>query len=119
MVDKVTRGTRKRFEIYITDLAGNAQNPDRCVVYLIKQGQYGYDSPKGPYTCKLTGDTGYWGADVFLSESMTLGNWIAHFVWDAGGVRDTDFFAFIVQDKVRPWVNRRAGAIPPNVEVVG
>jgi len=122
LVDKVTRGTRKRFEIYITDLGGSAQNPDTCVVYLIKQGEYGYDSPKGPYTCENTsppGEEGYWGADIDLSASMTLGNWIAHFNWTRTGVEDSGFFGFIVEDKIRPWINKPASTIPPNVEVVG
>ena len=122
MVDKVTRGTRKRFEIYITDLGGSAQNPFSCHVQLIKEGEYSYDSPKGPYVCtNKRGVDGYQAADVYLSTSMTLGNWIAHFTWMAieGGPVDADFFRFIIQDKVRPWINRRAGAIPPNVEVVG
>ncbi|GAH84389.1 unnamed protein product, partial [marine sediment metagenome] len=42
MAQKVTRGTLKRFEVYITDLEGNPQDPDMCVVSLIKQGEYGY-----------------------------------------------------------------------------
>ena len=119
MVDKVYRGTRKRFEVYITDLEGKAQDPDTCEVYLIKQGEYGYDSPKGPYVCTKVGTRGYWGADVDLSASMTLGNWIADFDWVAGGVADGAFFGFIVADAVRPYINRRASAIPPNTEVVG
>ena len=124
MVDKVYRGTRKRFEVYITDLKDNAQDlvipPDSCVVNLIKEGEYTYDSPKGPYACtNKRGVTGYYAADVDLSASMTLGNWTAHFDWVAGGVPDSAFFGFIVEDKIRPFINRRASQIPPNVEVVG
>ncbi|KKM84927.1 hypothetical protein LCGC14_1294210 [marine sediment metagenome] len=119
LVDKIYRGTRKRFEVYITDLGGSAQDPDTCEVTLIKEGEYSYDSPKGPYACSKVGNVGYWGADVDLSASMTLGNWTANFDWVAGGVEDDAFFGFIVEDKVRPFINRRASQIPPNVEVVG
>lgn len=117
MVDEVTRGTRKRFEIYITDLAGNAQNPDTCEVTLIKQGEYSYDSPRGSYSCSQTGGTGYWGADLTLSDSMTLGNWIAKFDWKIGSVEDSAQFEFIVVDKIRPFINRPN--IRPNVQIVG
>ena len=124
MVDKVYRGTRRRFEVYITDLATppNPQDPDTCVVYLIKQGEYGYDSPKGPYVCENKsppGEMGYWGADIDLSASMTLGNWIADFDWVAGGIADGVFFGFIVADKVRPFINKQASTITPNIEIVG
>jgi len=118
-VQKITRGTLKRFEVYITDLEGNAQDPDTCEVTLIKQGEYGYDSPKGPYACSKTGNTGYWGADVYLSESMTLGNWVAHFDWLADSVEDSAYFDFIVVDKIRPYISRYGPGIRPNVEVVG
>jgi len=116
LAQKVTRGTLKRFEVYITDLEGNPQDPDMCVVRLIKQGEYGYDSPKGPYTCSER-TTGYWYADVPLSDSMTLGNWVANFDWEKSGVEDAAYFDFIVVDKVRPYINRPR--LRPNVEVVG
>lgn len=116
MTQKVTRGTLKRFEVYITDLEGNPQDPDSCVVALIKQGEYGYDSPKGPYACSER-ITGYWYADIPLSDSMTLGNWVAHFDWEKNGVEDSDYFDFIVIDKIRPYINKTN--IPPNVAVVG
>lgn len=116
-MEKVTRGTRKRFEVYITDLAGNAQDPDECEVILVKQGEYSYDSPKGPYACSKVGNTGYWGADVALSSSMTTGNWIAQFSWITLGVEDGAQFGFIVEDKIRPFINKIG--IRPNVEVVG
>ena len=120
MAQKVTRGTRKRFEVYITDLGGSAQDPaGGCVVKLIKQGEYSYDSPKGPYTCSKTGATGYWGADVYLSKSMTLGNWVAHFTWAAivGGPEDSAYFNFIIEDKIRPYINKPN--LRPNIEIVG
>ena len=118
MAQKVTRGTLKRFEVYITDLEGNAQDPDPdiCDVKLIKQGEYSYDSPKGPYTCSKR-VTGYWYADVALSSSMTLGNWVANFTWVTKAGKDAAYFDFIVVDMVRPYINQTN--IPPNVEVVG
>jgi len=115
-VQKVTRGTLKRFEVYITDLEGNAQDPDTCVVKLIKQGEYGYDSPKGPYACSER-ITGYWYADVPLSDSMTLGNWVANFEWENEGIWDAAYFDFIVVDMVRPYINQTN--LPPNVGIVG
>ncbi|GAH74936.1 unnamed protein product, partial [marine sediment metagenome] len=107
MAQKVTRGTLKRFEVYITDLEGNPGDPDKCAVKLIKQGEYSYDSPKGPYTCsEIITDppSGYWYADVALSSSMTLGNWIANFEWENEGVWDAAYFDFIVVDMVRPYI---------------
>lgn len=118
MAQKVTRGTLKRFEVYITDLEGNPQDPDTCVVKLIKQGEYGYDSPKGPYTCSER-TTGYWYADVALSASMTLGNWVANFEWEKDRVEDAAYFDFIVVDMVRPYISKYGPGIRPNVEVVG
>lgn len=115
--EEVSRGTRKRFEVYITDLADNAQDPDSCIVLLEKSGEYSYDSPRGPYTCSKTGTTGYWGADVNLSDSMTLGDWTAKFTWLIGTVYDGEDFEFTVIDKRRPFISQRDAA--PNVEVVG
>jgi len=116
LAQKVTRGTLKRFEVYITDLEGNPQDPDTCVVRLIKQGEYSYDSPKGPYACSER-IPGYWYADVPLSDSMTLGNWVANFDWEKRGVEDAAYFNFIVVDKVRPYINQPN--LPPNVKIVG
>lgn len=116
MAQKVTRGTLKRFEVYITDLEGNPQDPDICVVRLVKQGEYGYDSPKGPYACSKR-ITGYWYADVPLSGSMTLGSWVAHFDWEKDDVEDSAYFNFIVVDMVRPYINQPN--LPPNVKIVG
>jgi len=118
LVQNVTRGTLKRFEVKITDLEGNLQNPDTCEVKLIKQGEYGYDSPKGPYTCDKYVD-GYWYADVALSASMTLGNWVANFTWEKDNVEDAAYFDFIVIDMVRPYISKYGPGIRPNVEVVG
>ncbi len=122
MVQKIARGTLKRFEIYITDLEGNAQDPDACEVTHIKQGEYGYDSPRGPYACSKR-NTGYWYADVPLLSSMTLGNWVANFEWakkdpvTKKDVKDAAYFNFIVVDMVRPYINQTN--IPPNVGIVG
>jgi len=120
LVQKITRGTSKRFEVYITDLWGNPQYPDTdtCFVTLIKQGEYGYDSPKGPYACS-EGAPGYMYADVALSDSMTLGNWVAHFNWLRESDEDAAYFDFIVVDKIRPYISRYGPGIKPNVEVVG
>ena len=117
-MQKVTRGTLKRFEVYITDLEGSPQYPDTCKVSLIKQGEYGYDSPKGPYTCSR-GALGYMYADAALSPSMTLGNWVANFEWEKDGIEDAAYFDFIVVDKVRPYISKYGPGIRPNVEVVG
>ena len=118
MAQKVTRGTLKRFEVYITDTVRtpSPQYPDTCEVKLIKQGEYSYDSPKGPYACSR-GDLGYMYADVALSASMTLGNWVANFEWKKDGVEDAAYFDFIVVDMVRPYINQTN--IPPNVGIVG
>ena len=118
MAQKVTRGTLKRFEVYITDLTGtpSPQYPDTCAVKLIKQGEYGYDSPKGPYACSR-GALGWMYADVALSASMTLGNWVANFIWEKKGVWDAAYFDFIVVDMVRPYINQTN--LPPNVGIVG
>ena len=117
MAQKVTRGTLKRFEVKITDLEGNLQTPETCRVKLIKQGEYSYDSPKGPYTCDEY-VLGYMYADIALSGSMTLGNWVANFEWkNDDDIWDAAYFDFIVVDMVRPYINQTN--IPPNVKIVG
>ena len=119
MVEKVERGVRRRFEVYITDLAGNPQDPDSCTVQFFKQGMYTYDSPSPKYTCANTGDVGYWGADVLISRSMTLGNWLAEFDWiKAGQEPNGANFLFIVEESRRPFINRDPRTIAPNVKVV-
>ena len=116
--EKIDRGTKRRFEIYITDLSGNPQDPDECYVVLFKEGSYAYDSPSPRYACNKTGDTGYWGADIFISESMTLGDWIAEYEWYTPLEGwNTSKFNFIIQDKRRPWINRDPNTIAPNVKV--
>lgn len=116
---KVNRGTRKRFEIFITDLNGNGQDPDAgtCELTFVKSGEYGYDSPRGPYECRKTGDTGYWGADIYLPSSMTLGDWVVRYTWQVGGVDDAEDFEFTLGDADRPYISRTN--LAPNVKVVG
>uniref|UniRef100_A0A6M3MBJ7 Uncharacterized protein n=1 Tax=viral metagenome TaxID=1070528 RepID=A0A6M3MBJ7_9ZZZZ len=113
---EIARGTRKQFEVYITDTSGSAQDPDSCSVSLVKTGEYSYDSPQGPYTCAKTGETGYWGAVVQLSDSITLGDWVARFTWIVSGVSNDEDFPFVIIDKVRPYINQYP--LPPNVKVV-
>ncbi len=108
--DKVPRDTRKRFTVYVTTLAGVAQDPDTCSVRLVKQGTNRGDSPKGPYTCSLVGDvgSGEFAADVNLSESMTLGDWVALFTWTIGNhpsVIDGQPYLFTVTDLVTPYTS--------------
>jgi hypothetical protein len=99
---KVRRGTRRRFDVYITDQDGNAQNPDSCVVRLVKQGTRQDDSPIGPVTCALVGTTGHWGASIFLSDTMTLGEWVAKFTWFVSGNQDGEDFEFVIEDLAFP-----------------
>jgi hypothetical protein len=116
---KVNRGTRKRFEVFITDLNGNGQDPDAgsCKLTFVKSGEYGYDSPRGPFDCKKTGDTGYWGNDFFMSPSMTIGDWVARYTWTVAGVPDAEDFEFTIGDADRPYISRTP--LAPNVKVVG
>jgi len=115
--EEVTRGTRKTFTVYITDSLGNAQDPNSCTLTLVKEGEYGYDSPLGPYTCSKVGATGYWGADILLRDTMTLGDWVAVFDWVTSVEFDSEEWSFTVVDKRRPWINKRP--TPVNVKVVG
>ena len=115
--EKAYRGSRRLFEIYITDLDGNAQDPDSCQVTFQKVGEYSYDSPRGPFTCAKTGGTGYWGYHWSIPGSITLGDWVARFEWSVSGdLGDTEMF-FTLKDSIRPYLN------PPNQpagsEVVG
>lgn len=114
----VTRGTRKRFETYITDLDGNGQDPDSgsCKVAFTKSGEYTYDSPQGPFACKSTGAVGWWGYDWYMPDSITLGDWIARFTWTVNEVPDAEDFLFTIVDLDRPWLNRRK--VAPATQVV-
>ena len=105
--EEVYRGTRKRFEVFITDLSDTATgvDPDSCEVRFWKQGTSQGDSPRGPYTCSKVGETGEWGADVFLSETMTLGDWVAEFTWKIGRKIDRAKNIYTVADPVTPYQN--------------
>lgn len=102
----VTRGKQRRFEVYITDMDGIAHDPDVCYLDLIKEGIRRDDSPVGPYSCIKVGATGHWGTDPHLSESMSLGDWIARFFWRINGVPDGEDFNFVVEDLVQPYVDQ-------------
>ncbi len=101
------RGSRKRFETTITDLSGNAQNPDAntCFVRLEKGGIYNPDSTPW-HACSAVGATGEFGADIWLQNSLTLGDWVARFKWEISGVVDMDSFEFVLIRKDQPWVNK-------------
>lgn len=117
--EKIDRGTKRRFETYITALDGTTpQDPDECYVTLYKQGMYTYDSPSQRYTCRKTGDVGTWGTDIRLSSSMTLGDWVATFEWVLAGDWNSSNFLFTIKDIKRPWINRDPDTIAPNVKVV-
>jgi hypothetical protein len=100
--ERVSRGTRKRFYTTITDLSGIAVDPDYCWVKLIKSGAYGYDEI--PWVvCSKVGDTGVWGADIWLDETWTLGDWVARFKWTKASVEDSDEFEFTLERKDKPY----------------
>ena len=117
--EQIKRGTKRRFEIYITDLAGNAQDPDSCYVFFEKEGSYGYDSPSPRYTCSKTGAVGYWGADIPINNSMTLGDWIANFNWyTAAEGWNSQQINFVIIETRRPYINQDHNTIAPNKKVV-
>jgi hypothetical protein len=103
--EEVSRGTRKRFYTTITDLAGTPVDPTQCQLRLEKVGVYTYDSPTQWYECSKVGTTGQYGADIWLTESMTLGDWIARFRWRVGSVWDGEGFEFTVIRKDKPYDN--------------
>ena len=101
----MTRGTNKRFQILVTNLADPPvpTDPDSCVVRLEKVGSYTYDSPTEWHTCTKVGGTGEWGADIYLDPSWTLGDWIARFRWWIGGVEDGEEFQFTMKREDKPF----------------
>ena len=107
--ESVIRGSRKRFQTTITDLEGNPQNPDAdtCFVRLEKTGEYNYDSPSQWYLCTTVGGIGVMGADIWLPNSWTLGDWLARFRWEIAGVIDYDSFEFTLTRKDKLWQHRR------------
>ena len=116
-MDKVIRGTKRTFTILITDRDGNPQDPDSCTLSFVKEGEYSYDSPRGPWVCSSTGTVGYWCAEVAIPEHITLGTWLAVYTWLSDSESNAELFPFIIEDKIRPWINKRP--LPPNVKVVG
>jgi len=107
--EAVERGTRKRFQTTVTDLGGTAQNPDAgtCFVRLEKVGSYDHGSPTIWYPCSQVGGTGVFGADVWLENYLTLGDWLARFKWEIAGVEDDDSFPFTLIRRDKPYDNRR------------
>ena len=110
------RGTRRLFQILVTDLNGNPQDPDSMVVIFRKVGEYSYDSPQGPFTCLKTGGTGYWGYWWNIPESITLGDWVADFQWLATPPGDGQMF-FILKDYQRPYIHKPY--LPAGSRVIG
>lgn len=103
------RGSRKRFQTTITDLSSNPQDPDlgTCFVRLEKVGSYDAGSPTRWYLCASVGATGQFGADIWLQNYLTLGDWIARFKWEIAGELDDDSFEFTLIRKDKPYDNRR------------
>ena len=118
MKERVDRGFVRRFEVYITGLNGETQDPDECYCQLFKQGMYTYDSPTKKFTCNKVGDRGYWGADIPLPSSLTLGDWLAKFTWRKESDWNGSQFLFTVIDQRRPYINRDPDTIAPNTKVV-
>lgn len=107
--EEVIRGSRKRFQTTITDLSGSAQDPDAgtCYVRLEKTGGYNYGSPTRWYSCESKNGTGVYGADIWLPNDMTLGDWLARFKWELLGVEDYDSFPFTIIRRDKPYDSRR------------
>jgi hypothetical protein len=110
--EEVERGTRKRFQTTITNLAGTPTDPSECYVRLEKVG-YNYSQPPTQwYTCSKVGTTGVWGADISIPDSLTLGDYLARFYWLISGTPDNDSFEFVLIRKDKPWVNTRGPVVP-------
>jgi len=111
--ESIERGTRKRFQMTITDLGGTPQDPNTgtCFVRLEKVGSYDYGSPTEWYLCSKVGGDGVFGADVWLNNYMTLGDWNTRFKWEMGvppdDYLDDDSFPFTVIRRDKPYDNRR------------
>lgn len=112
------RGSRKRFQTTITALNGSPEDPDEtapgsgiyvCFVRLEKTGEYNYDSPTAWHRCVSVapGTAGVFGADIWLSNSMTLGDWLARFKWEILGDPDSDAFEFTLIRKDKPYDSKR------------
>ena len=107
--EAIERGTRKRFRTTITNLSGEPEDPDidTCYVRLEKMGSYNAGSPTEWYLCSSVGTTGQFGADIWLENYLTLGDWLARFKWEIGGVEDDDSFPFTLIRRDKPYDNRR------------
>ena len=107
--EAIERGTRKRFQVTITDLGGTHQEPDSgtCFVRLEKVGSYDDGSPTIWYLCSKVGGTGVFGADIWLANSMTLGDYVARFKWEIAGVLDVDSFPFTIIRRDKPYDSDR------------
>ena len=107
--ESIERGTRKRFQMTITDLGGTPQDPNTgtCFVRLEKVGSYDYGSPTEWYLCSKVGGDGVFGADIWLENYMTLGDWVTRFRWEIAGVSDVDSFPFTVIRRDKPYNSRR------------
>ncbi len=107
--EAVERGTRKRFQTTITDLGGTAQDPEAgtCFVRLEKVGSYDDGSPTIWYPCIKVGGDGVFGADIWLTNSMTLGDYVTRFRWVMDGASDVDSFPFTIIRRDKPYDNRR------------
>ena len=69
---------------------------------LIKVGEYN-NEPVREYVCSKIGTTGQWGADPWLDESWTLGDWVARFRWIKSGVQDSEEFEWTLIRKDKPF----------------
>lgn len=107
MKQEFIRGSRKRFQTTITALSGAPEDPDTdtCFVRLEKGGTYNPDSTPW-HLCSPVGTTGEFGADIWLQNSLTLGDWVARFKWEIDGDEDMDSFEFVLKRKDQPWVNK-------------
>ena len=110
--EAVERGTRKSFQTTVTNLSGDATDPDTdtCYVRLEKTGSYDYGSPTEWHLCTnvgAAGTMGQFGADIWLENYMTLGDWLARFKWEIDGAEDVDSFPFTLIRRDKPYDNRR------------
>ena len=110
--ESVIRGSNKRFQTTITDLSGNPQDPDpgTCYVRLEKTGSYDHGSPTEWYPCSSVGGMGVFGADIWLDNYMTLGDWLARFKWemtDGTTITDYDSFPFTIIRRDKPYDSKR------------
>lgn len=108
--ESIERGTRKRFQTTITDLGGTAQDPDvgTCFVRLEKVGSYDDGSPTTWHLCSKVGAAdGVFGADIWLENYMTLGDYVARFRWEIAGIEDVDSFPFTIIRRDKPYDSRR------------